>query len=277
MGPSPAQFLLGFLLVSILLWIIFMFASRLLAWMLSRLLGASVGFRVGGWKCLRDIAIKFNKGSVESLSIGEIRLSLRQSLVRLGVGFISRDPKLQILICDFEIVIRHSSKKTVQKTRTKKSRGSGRGKWMVLGNMARFLSISVSELVVKTPKAILDIKELRMEVSKDAGSEAGLFLKLQLFPINIYLGELRLISDQLISSGGYSSQFADSVCSPFSCEEFSVLCELAYNREAGIVIQNLDITSGEVHVNLNEDFLLKEKGSSDSSSVATSGDATKNK
>jgi len=31
------------------------------AWILSRILGASVRFRVGGWKCLRDVVVKFNK------------------------------------------------------------------------------------------------------------------------------------------------------------------------------------------------------------------------
>lgn len=88
------------------------------------------------------------QGAIESISVGEIRLSLRQSLVKLGVGFMSRDPKLQVLICDLEIVIR-SSKKGPQKARSRKSRSSGRGKWMVLGNMARFLSVSISDLVLK--------------------------------------------------------------------------------------------------------------------------------
>lgn len=37
------------------------FASRLLAWILSRIVGASIGFRVGGWKCLRDVVVKFKK------------------------------------------------------------------------------------------------------------------------------------------------------------------------------------------------------------------------
>ncbi|KAL2505953.1 RNA pol II promoter Fmp27 protein domain [Abeliophyllum distichum] len=120
MGASPAKFLFGFLFVSIVLWLIFMFASRLLAWILSRVLGASVGFRVGGWKCLRDVVVKFKKGAVESISVGEIRLSLRQSLVKLGVGFISRDPKLQVLICDLEVVMR-VSKKSTQKTKSKKT------------------------------------------------------------------------------------------------------------------------------------------------------------
>lgn len=41
----------------------FRFASRLVAWILSRVVGASVAFRVGGWKCLRDVVIKFRKVS----------------------------------------------------------------------------------------------------------------------------------------------------------------------------------------------------------------------
>ncbi|KAK6116092.1 hypothetical protein DH2020_008361 [Rehmannia glutinosa] len=256
-----------------------LFASRLLAWILSRVMGASVGFRVGGWKCLRDVVLKFNKGAIESISVGEIRLSLRQSLVKLGVGFISRDPKLQVLICDLEVVIR-SSKKGTQKTRSKNP-------------------------AAQTPKATLDIKELRVDISKDGGSEAGLFVKLQLFPINVHLGESRLTSDQSVTSGGSfcAYQLMDGVCPPFSCEEFALLCEFGHNScevaeqsfqcyipksvevaglevsnedqvvlmEAGVVIKDLDITCGEVRVNLNEDFLLKEKGLSDTSPHPASG------
>lgn len=39
----------------------FRFASRLLAWFLSRILKASVGLRVAGCNCLRDITMKFQK------------------------------------------------------------------------------------------------------------------------------------------------------------------------------------------------------------------------
>ncbi|KAL6573245.1 hypothetical protein OROHE_001704 [Orobanche hederae] len=248
MGASPAKFLFGFLFVSIVLWIMFMFASRLLSWILSRVMGASVGFRIGGWKCLRDIILKFNKGAIESISIGEIRLSLRQSLIMLGVGFISRDPKLQVLICDLEVVMR-SSKKRTQKTRSKKSRSSGRGKWMVLANMARFLSVSVSDLVLKIPKATLDVKELRVDISKDGVSEAGLFVKLKLFPINVHLGEPRLTSDQS--------------CSTWCPNKITLEDILGLASEAGVVVRDLDITCGELRVNLNEDFLLKKKSSLD--------------
>lgn len=88
------------------------------------------------------------QGAVESVSVGEIKLSLRQSLVKLGVGFISRDPKLQVLICDLEVVMRPSTKST-SKAKAKKARASGRGKWMVVANIARYLSVSVTDFVLK--------------------------------------------------------------------------------------------------------------------------------
>lgn len=103
------------------------------------------------------IALKNNlQGAVESVSIGEIRLSIRQSLVKLGVGFISRDPKLQVLICDLEVVMRASSKIS-KKAKSRKSRKSGRGKWMVVANMARFFSVSVTELVVKVTIVLIKL------------------------------------------------------------------------------------------------------------------------
>ena len=92
----------------------------------------------------------FFQGAIESVSAGEIKLSLRQSLVKLGVGFLSRDPKVQVLICDLEVVMRSStSAKNVPKAKSQKPRNSGRGKWMVVANIARFLSVSVADMVVK--------------------------------------------------------------------------------------------------------------------------------
>lgn len=89
------------------------------------------------------------QGAVESISVGEIKLSVRQSLVKLGVGFISRDPKLQVLICDLEIVMRPTNKSTSKAKKARKPRSSGRGKWMVVANIARYLSVSVTDLVLK--------------------------------------------------------------------------------------------------------------------------------
>lgn len=270
MAASPAKFLFRFLFISIILWVIFIFVARLLAWALSRVVGASVGFRVGGWKCLRDVVVKFQKGSVESVSIGEIRLSLRQSLVKLGVGFFSRDPKLQVLICDLEVVMRISESKKgttkgTQKTRTNKPRSAGRGKWMVIANIARFLSISVTELALKTPKATLEIKDLRVDISKDGRAKPSLFVKLRLSPIVAHVGEPRFSCDQSSSNSEgdsflacqSSTSLVDQPLSSFSCEELSLSCEFGHNREFGIVVKDVDISCGEVSMNLNEELFQK--------------------
>ncbi|KAJ8551108.1 hypothetical protein K7X08_000478 [Anisodus acutangulus] len=265
MDASPAKFLFGFLFASIILWSIFVFASSMLAWILSRVMGASVSFRVGGWKCVRDVSVKFNKGAVESVSIGEIRLSIRQSLVKLGVGFISRDPKLQVLICDLEVVMRASSKIS-KKARSHKSRKSGRGKWMVVANMARFLSVSVTELVVKIPKAVVEVKELTLDLSKDGGSKPELFVKLLLAPIFVHFGASRVSSDQSsMHAGSFPSNdrllaMTERVSAPFSCEQFSLMCEFGHDREAGVVVRNVDISTGDVSIDLSEELLLKREG-----------------
>ncbi|XP_057425311.1 protein SABRE-like isoform X2 [Lotus japonicus] len=277
MAASPVNFLFGFLLLSITLWLLFIFASGLLAWILSWILGASVGFRVGGWKCLRDVVVKFKKGTVESISVGEIKLSLRQSLVKLGVGFISRDPKLQVLICDLEVVMRPSNKSPGKK-KIKKSRASGKGKWMIVGNIARYLSVGVTDLVLKTQNFTVEIKELNVDISKDGGSKSNVIVRLQILPILVHIGEPRLSCDQLsdlsgggsISSGQASIAAIERSSAPFICENFSVSCEIGHDREVGIIIKNVDVSSGEVTLNLNEELLLKRKSSSESSSSSDS-------
>ncbi|XP_022773030.1 protein SABRE isoform X2 [Durio zibethinus] len=245
MAASPVKFLFGFLMVSITLWMFFIFASRLVAWIISRIIGASVGFRVGGWKCLRDVVVKFNKGAVESIVVGEIKLSLRQSLVKLGAGIISKDPKLQVLICDLEIVLRPSSKSS-QKSKSRKPRTSGRGKWMVVANIARFLSISITDLVLKPPQATIEVKELKVDISKDGGPKPNLFVKLHILPISIHA--IQMLSGVM-----------EKPSTPFSCEEFSLSCEFGHDREAGIVVRNVDVNCGEIVVNLNEELLSKNK------------------
>lgn len=90
------------------------------------------------------------QGAVESVSIGEIKLSFRKSLVKLGFSFISKDPKLQLLICDIEVIMR-SSEQRKRTSKHRKSRSTGKGKWLVITSMARFLSVTVTDLVVKVP------------------------------------------------------------------------------------------------------------------------------
>ncbi|KAK6940268.1 FMP27, GFWDK domain [Dillenia turbinata] len=279
MAASPVKFLFGFLFVSIILWLVFIFASRILAWLLSQILGASVGFRVGGWKCLRDVVVKFRKGAIESVSVGEIRLSLRQSLVKLGVGFISRDPKLQILICDLEVVMRPSSKSTTKKSKSRKPHGAGRGKWMFVANMARFLSVSVTDLVMRIPKASIEVKELNVDISKDGSSRPTLLVKLHLLPIVIQMGESGVSGDQYMnfSHGGSiaSSQSLSGMpersLALFSCEELCISCEFGHDSE-GVSVKLLDVALGDVSVNLNED-LLKKKNSSNIDSQSERSDA----
>ncbi|KAL6012637.1 hypothetical protein ACLOJK_003126 [Asimina triloba] len=214
------------------------FIARLLAWFLSRVMGASVGFRVAGWNCLRDVVVKFKKGTVESISVGEIKLSLRKSLVKLGFSFISRDPKLQLLICELEVMVRSSGQKTTKarKASPPKPRSAGRGKWMVVANIARFLSVNVTELVVKVPKATIEVKDLKVDICKDGRSSPTLFVKLHLLPFLVHLGD------------------------PW----------LSYEQEVGVMIKNVDVTSGEVTVNLNEELLAKKKTDSVEGAISDS-------
>ncbi|XP_018439446.2 protein SABRE isoform X2 [Raphanus sativus] len=270
MAASPAKFFFGFLILSIVLWMIFVLCSRFSAWILSRVLGASVVFRVGGWKCLRDVTVKFNKGAIESVSAGEIKVSLRQSLVKLGVGFLSRDPKLQVLICDLEVVMRSStSTNNVPKPKRQKPRNSGWGKWMVVANIARFLSVSVADMVVKTRKAIMEVKELKLDISKDGGTKPNLYVELHVLPILVHLCESRMMSDQS-SSSSFERSTASQTTSATSdrsspalfCDELSLSTEFGHDRAVGIFLRNVEVISGDVTLTFDEDSFPKSKQSS---------------
>ncbi|CAA6657811.1 unnamed protein product [Spirodela intermedia] len=248
MASSPVKFLYVFLLVCILGWVVVKFFSRLLAWFLSRIFGASVGLRIAGCNCLRDVTVKFRKGAVESVSVGEVKLSLRKSLVKLGFSFISRDPKLRFLISDLEI----------------KSRLASRGKWMLLVNVARFLSVSITDLVLRAPKATIDVKELTVDISKIGGSNTVLLIKLHLLPFLVYICDERLSYDRTSDNNQLGClptghHFAGKNSAPFVCEDLSVLCELGHEREVGLKVSNMDVTSGEIIMNLDESLFVKSK------------------
>ncbi|XP_077234098.1 protein SABRE-like isoform X2 [Tasmannia lanceolata] len=282
MASSPVKFLFMLLIVCVFGWIIFIFAARLLAWFLSRIMGASVGFRVAGCNCLRDVNVKFRKGAVESVSVGEIKLSLRQSLVKLGFSFISRDPKLQLLICDLEVAIR-SPERRLKTTKPQRSRSAGRGTWMVVANIARFLSVSVTELVVKMPKGTSEVKDLKVDISKDSGSVPTLFVKLHLLPLLVHVSESRPSYDQssnfseagCTSAGKVPSSVIERNSAPFICEELSICCEFGHDRETGVMIKNVDVTSGDVTVNLNEDLFRKNKTDNTAGTMSDSSTARK--
>ncbi|CAN6482336.1 unnamed protein product [Victoria cruziana] len=257
MDSSPVKYLFLLLLVSAVGWIVYVFAARLLAWLLSRTLGASVRFRVAGCNSLRDVVMKFKKGAVESICVGEIKLSLRKSLVKLGCSFISRDPKLQFLISDLEIVMRPQEKRT-KKSTSKKPRSSGRGKWMIVTNVARFLSVSVMELVIKVPDATVEVKDLKLDICKSGGPVPVLSVKVQLSPISIQTSESRSSYDQSSNSAIGGSTLAGKSCiTPFTCEELSLMCEFAHERELGFVTKNFEVASGEVAIDLSEVLFLK--------------------
>ncbi|XP_021318208.1 protein SABRE isoform X2 [Sorghum bicolor] len=237
MASSPVKFFSVFLAVSVVGWVVFTFASRLLAWFLSRVFSASVGFRVAGFNCLRDVTIKFCKGSVESVSIGEIKLSFRKSLVKLSFGVISKDPKLQLLINDLEIVIRSSSQnKKIRKSA--RPRSTGKGKWLVTSSMARLLSVSVTDLIIKVPKGAVDIKELTVDTFKIAGPNHILGVKLHLLPLNIHFGDLGLTTDPMGScslldafqSDQASVSNSEKSLAPFACEDLLVTCNFGHEN-----------------------------------------------
>ncbi|KAK7275854.1 hypothetical protein RIF29_16980 [Crotalaria pallida] len=273
MAVSPANFVFGFFLFCTVVSLGFIFSCGLLVWILSRILGASVGFRIGGCNCLRDVVVKFKKGAVESVTIGEIKLSLRNYLINLGVGFSSWDPKLQLLICNFEVVMGPSKKSPgKKKTRKSRSRVFSRGKWIIISNVAKYLSLCVRDLVLKTPKCAVEIRELNVDISKGGGSKSNLFVMVQILPIVVHIGEPRVSCDQLsnFSSEGCSAYSQASVAAtvkssaPSICEKFSVSCEFGHDREVGIIIKNVDISVGEIRVNLNDGLLVKRKSSLES-------------
>ncbi|KAD4586171.1 hypothetical protein E3N88_23772 [Mikania micrantha] len=235
------------------------FASRLAALFLSRVLKASVGFRLCGFRSFKDVRIKFERGAVESISVGEIKLCILKSLVKVGGDFISRDPKLQLLITNLEVVTRIYNKSSKQSTtrKPKKSSGSkpGKGKVMAVANIARFLSLSVRELVVKTPKVTLEIKEFGVDMSKDQGSKPSMYLKLQILPIVIHMGEPHITGD---------ASTIEKPSAYFICEEFGLLLEFGSHGEMGVNAKNVDISLGEISVDLNEDLISNKKKSLDS-------------
>jgi len=264
MASSPVKFFSVFLAVSVVGWVVFTFAARLLAWFLSSVLTASVGFRVAGFNCLRDVTIKFHKGSVESVSIGEIKLSFRKSLVKLSFGFISKDPKLQLLINDLEIVTRSSSQ-NIKVRKSARPRSTGKGKWLVTSSMARLLSVSVTDLIIKVPRGAVDIKELTVDTFKVAGPNHILGVKLHLLPLNVHLGDLGLASDPMGScnlldafqSDQASVSNSEKSLAPFFCEDLLVTCDFGHEKEKGIKIINLELKCGHVVANIDERLFRK--------------------
>ncbi|XP_072971943.1 protein SABRE-like isoform X2 [Typha angustifolia] len=268
MAFSPVKFMFWFLVACVVGWVVFVFAARLLAWLLSRTLGATVGFRVVRCNCLRDITMTFRKGIVQSISIGEVKLSLRKSLLKLGTSFTSQNPKLELLISDLEIVLRPSAQ-NVKKTRSqaRRSHSRGKGKWMVLSNMARLLSVTVMELIVKVPKASIEVKDLKIDMSKSGGSNPIINVKIHLIPFLVRMCDSQLSSGQSSSFNQVDWLVTAQTCSasegyesaPFICGDLLVACEFGHHREQRVNIKNLDVTCGDFVVNLKDNMFTTKK------------------
>ncbi|KVI06822.1 hypothetical protein Ccrd_014823, partial [Cynara cardunculus var. scolymus] len=82
-----------------------------------------------------------------------------------------------------------------------------------------------------TPKATLEIKDMALDMSKDPGSKPSMYLKLQILPIVIHLGEQHVSCDSLSSLKGSQSlstgdgSIIDKSSAHFICEEFGLLVE----------------------------------------------------
>lgn len=212
-----------------------------------------MAFQVAGCNCLKDVFVTFKKGGIESILIGEIKLTLRESLF-------SKDQKLQLLISDLEVYLCSAAKSTKKsKSRNRSSRSLGKGAWVFLYNIARFLSVYVTEINVKGPKSAAQVRGLRVDASVDQQSKFSFNLKLQLahFGFDILsepdLGEPSSLTLERLNMP------VETKFSPFTCEDFSLICELSYEREVGVKFSNLDVSCGMIGINLKESLFIKTK------------------
>ena len=70
---------------------------------------------------------------------------------------------------------------------------------------------------MQTPKATIEVKELKVDISKDGGSKPNLFVKLHILPISVH-------AIQMLSG------IMEKPSTPFSCEELSLSCEFGHDR-----------------------------------------------
>ncbi|KAM1023357.1 hypothetical protein EV2_045303 [Malus domestica] len=127
--------------------------------------------------------------------------------------------------------------------------------------------------MLQMPKASIEVKELKVDMSKDGASKQNLIVKLQISPIVVLRSDPRVSCDlSNFSTGGSisasqsSSSMMERTSALFICEDFILSCEFGYDREVGVMIKNVDIACGEITVNLNEEMLSKSKSSSQTSS-----------
>ncbi|CAL9760595.1 unnamed protein product [Musa acuminata subsp. burmannicoides] len=262
------KFLIGLLICCAVGWVVFVFAARLLGWILNRMVGISIGFQVTGCNRINEVFVTFKKGAIESILIGEIKLSLRESLDK-GFNIFSGDQKVQLFISDLEVYLRTSSQ-SIKKNKVNKPRSSrklGRGTWVLLSHIARLLSLSVTEVNVKGPKFTAQVKGLRVDASVHGNSNPTFILNLQLanFLFDMFHSEHNFdqSSSFTVERPAYSASVEKKI--PLMCQDISVICEL--EREHGVQFGNLDVTFGAITVNLRENLFVKTKESNSSMGV----------
>ena len=91
--------------------------------------------------------------------------------------------------------------------------------------------------MLQTPKVTIEVKDLRVDISKDGGSKPTLFVKLQVLPLVVHVGDPQLGCDQSsnfnhgsVSAGQSSFLMMERSSAPFYCEEFSISCGFGHNR-----------------------------------------------
>lgn len=84
------------------------------------------------------------------------------------------------------------------------------------------------------PKVTIEIKELKVDISKDGASEPTLLVKLDVLPICLLLEESRLSLDEtyIDSTHGNHASLTGKSSAPFNCEEVSISCEFGHDRFA---------------------------------------------
>lgn len=100
------------------------------------------------------------------------------------------------------------------------------------------LALYVFLEMLQTPKASIEVKELKVDISKDGTSKQNLVVKLQILPIVVQTSEPRASCDQSssfctgesFSAGQSSSGFMDRSSALFVCEDFSLSCEFGHER-----------------------------------------------
>ncbi|XP_024390151.1 protein SABRE isoform X3 [Physcomitrium patens] len=273
MEVTPDKFVWLFLAVTTVGWLVFNFTAKLLAWIASRVLSARVSFRLAGFQRLKDVSIQFRKGAIASVTIGEVRISFRKQLSAL-----LRDFKFQLFISDVEVILQKSvgtTKKRSKKPRSIRNPVSERRKWIVTAKLAKYLKLSLTELVFKVaeiPKLSLEIKDLELDLFKQDLASTVLGAKLSIKPFMMYFGERHSRYENSGPMIGFRqrifsvarpppAQLIDAIPSVlFLLDHLTVSSSFDHDGEAGVMLQQLDVMCGDVSIDLSEDILLGEAG-----------------